>query len=290
MQEALFPIARMFRGPYVKRLSRHILTACRRLRYSTVLLTTAPLRSYGSLFLQVQDGLLAEENEKLPFARHVVCALKQFHFVQRFEIGMLVGAQEVIISDPECQIVVGAVDAVKSVCRSVRSFVCAVEPLDHLLVRTELFGDFIVVGKSDHMGDSELESFTKFVEKLLCGQRVGTVTVCDKTEIFWKFLEMPESHAHGYDAGADAAVVGDPVADDGAFCGIHDEPDVGFDTAYLDVGLIGGKGVPGTVVIVVNEGFDADGGSFAVVGDLLVGDGDVVEVKQRLPCPAEGKT
>lgn len=33
---------------------------------------------------------------------------------------------------------------------------------------------------------------------------------------------------------------------------------------------------------MIDKGPDADGGSLAVVGDLLVGDGDVVEVSQGL--------
>ena len=34
--------------------------------------------------------------------------------------------------------------------------------------------------------------------------------------------------------------------------------------------------------VLVNKGLDADGGSFTVVGDLLVGDADVVKVFQSL--------
>ena len=72
---APFLLNRIIREPYVNRLSRHILTAWRRLRYSTVLLTTAPLRCGSTVFLHIQDGLLTQEDEKLPFAWHVVGAL-----------------------------------------------------------------------------------------------------------------------------------------------------------------------------------------------------------------------
>ena len=38
------------------------------------------------------------------------------------------------------------------------------------------------------------------------------------------------------------------------------------------------------VRVLVNEGFDADGGGLAVAGDLLVGNVDVIQVFQCLGC------
>ena len=49
----------------------------------------------------------------------------------------------------------------------------------------------------------------------------------------------------------------------------------GSDPADLDVGLIANKCLTFLIRILVNKGFDADGCSFAVVCDLLVGDGNV---------------
>ena len=40
-------------------------------------------------------------------------------------------AQEVIVSDPERQIIVGTVDAVKAVCMAVRGFISSVQAFDH---------------------------------------------------------------------------------------------------------------------------------------------------------------
>lgn len=97
-----------------------------------------------------------------------------------------------------------------------------------------------------------------------------------------KFCKIPKRHTHGEDTGADAAVVGYLVAYDGACGGIHNEPDVGFDATDFDVCLVSCEHVPLFVGILVNEGFDADGGSFTVVGDLLVGNADVVKVFQGL--------
>ena len=64
----------------------------------------------------------------------------------------------------------------------------------------------------------------------------------------------------------------------GAFCGIHNKPDISFDPSDFDVGFIGSKCLAGFVVKVVNERFYTDGCGFAVVGDALMGDGNVVDV------------
>ena len=83
--------------------------------------------------------------------------------------------------------------------------------------------------------------------------------------------------------------VGHLVADDGPGGGVHDEPDVGFDAADFDIGFISGKYFPFFVGVLIDKGLDADGGSLAVVGYLLVGDADVVQVFQGLRGFAEGK-
>ena len=66
-------------------------------------------------------------------------------------------SEKVIISNPESQVIACAVDVIKTVCRPVRSLVSTVQPFDHLLERTEFSGDFIVVGKSNYLGDFKLE-------------------------------------------------------------------------------------------------------------------------------------
>ena len=74
---------------------------------------------------------------------------------------MLVGPQEVIISDPEGQVIVGAFDAVKAICFPVRSLVGPVQPFYDLFKGTVLFRHSIVVGKSNHLGDLERKVFAK---------------------------------------------------------------------------------------------------------------------------------
>ena len=88
---------------------------------------------------------------------------------------------------------------------------------------------------------------------------------------------MPESHAHGKDAGTDTMVIGYLIADDGTTGSIHDEPDVCFDATDFYVGFVSGKHFPRLVIVVVNEGFNTDGCRFAVIGYLLVGNADAVE-------------
>ena len=151
-----------------------------------------------------------------------------------------------------------------------------------MLVGAEFFGNRVIIGKSDDLGDAELKSIPKFMKELLGGKRIGAVAVSNKAEVFGKLLKVTKSHAHGHDTGSDTPVIGDPVADDGAFGGIHDEPDVRFDAADFDVGLIGSKDRAGVVIIVINKRFDADSGTFAIVSDLLMGDQDVVEVFKGL--------
>ena len=79
-----------------------------------------------------------------------------------------------------------------------------------------------------------------------------------------------------------AAVIRHLIADDGACGSVHYEPDVVFDATDFDVCLVSREHVPFFVGVLVNKGLDADGGGFTVVGDLLVGDADVVKVFQSL--------
>ena len=213
---------------------------------------------------------MTKEDQQLPFSGHIVSAFQHFYCVQDFIVVVFVRTQKVIVCNPQSKVIVGTVDVVKSVCFPVGRFIGPVQALDHLLKRAELFGNRIVVGKSNHLGNAELEGLPKFMEELLCSQRIGTVSVGNKAEVFWKLFEMPESHAHCHDAGTDATVVRDLVTDDGALRSIHNEPDISFDTADLDIGFIGSESAAGMIVKVVHERFYTDSGSFAVVGDLLV--------------------
>lgn len=245
-------------------------------------MTTAPLPCRSAVFLHVQDGLLAEEDEELPFAGHVVGIPQHFHFVEDFVFIVFVWTQEVVVGNPECQVIVGAVDAVKAVCRAVRSLIGAVEPFAHLFKRAVFRGDGIAVGKSDDLGDPEGKVFSRLFCEFHGGEWIGAVAVSDEPELFRELRKSPEGHAHGKDTGADTAVIGYLVADDGAGGGVHDEPDIGFDAADFDVGLISSEHVPFFIGVLIHKGFDADSGGPAVVGDLLVGDRDAVKVFEGL--------
>ena len=240
--------------------------------------------------LHLQDGLLPEKDKQLPLARHVVGIFQMLYFIEDTVVVVLMRSEEVIIGDPEGDIVVGTLIVVIAAGYAVGGFKRTVETLDHLFERAELFGDFVLVRKPDDLSDIKTELLTELVEELLGRKRIGAVAIGDKAEVFRKLLQLTESHAHGKDAGTDAAVVRDLIAKDGAGHRIHDEPDVSFDPADFDIGFIGNKGGSGFVIIVVNERLDDKGGSPGVVGDLLVGDPDVVKVFESLGGLAQGET
>ena len=256
--------------------------------YSTDRLTTAPLRS-GRSVLKVENGFLSEIDEKLPLGRHVRRVIQQIDAVKHFVMVVPVRTQEVVVGDPEGEIVVGAVKVVKAVGRPVGGLVGTVEAFYHLLVGPELSRDGIVVCKADDLSDVKPEGIAKASEELLSSQRVDRIAIGNEAELFRKFLKVPESHAHGHDAGTDGTVVGDAVTDDGTAESVHDEPDEGFNALDFNVGLVSGKGITGMVIEVVHERLDADGGGFAVVGDLLMGNGDPVKIMKSESGLTEGQ-
>ncbi len=232
---------------------------------------------------------MSEEDEQLPLARHVVGVFQILYLIEDMIVVMLMWPEKVIIGDPEGDIVVGTLIVVIAAGYAVGSLKRAVETLDHLFERAEPFGDFVLVCKPDDLGDAKAELLTELVEELLGRKGISTVSIGDETEVFRKLLPCTESHAHSKDAGADTAVVRNLIAQDGTGYRIHDEPDVSFDPADLDIGFIGNEGGSGFVVIVVNERFDDEGGSPGVVGNLLVGDPDIVKVFESQGSLAEGE-
>ena len=203
---------------------------------------------------------------------------------------VLMRSEKVIIGNPERHIVVGTLIVVIAAGYTIGCFERTVEPLDHLFVGTELFGDFVLIGKPDDLGDVKAELFSKLVEELLGCKWIGAVSIGDKAEVFRQFFPLTESHAHGKDAGTDTAVIRDLIAKDGTGYCIHDEPDVPFDSADFDVGFVGNKSGSSLVVIVVNERFDDKGGSPGIVSDLLMRDLNVVEVFEGLRSFAQGES
>lgn len=125
-------------------------------------------------------------------------------------------SQEVVVGNPECEVVVRTIVVVKAVCRTVRGFVGSVETFDQLFVRPELGGYRVVVCKADDLGDGEPHFFAEFQEELLSGKRISAVAISDKAEVLRKFFQMLEGHPHGHDAWPDAAVVRYLIADHGS--------------------------------------------------------------------------
>lgn len=203
---------------------------------------------------------------------------------------MLVGTQEVIISDPESQIIVGAFDAVKAVCFPVRSLIGPVQPFHDLFERAVFSRHSIVVGKSNDLSDLKDKIFAKLLCELYGSKWIGTVAVSDELEVFREFLKSLEGHAHGKDTRADPTVIRHLVTDDGTAGSVHDEPNIGFDAADLDVGFIGNKSLPFAIGILIDEGFDADSRSLTVVSDLLMGDLNVIKIFEGLAGFAQGQS
>ena len=240
--------------------------------------------------LEIKDGLLAKEDEDLPFPGHIFCSRQLFHFIQDFIFFCFMRTQEVVIGDPESQVIVGTIDVIKSISWTVGMLVCPVQTFNHLFVRAELRGNSIIIGQADNLGDGEPEILTEFMEELLGSQRIGAVTIRNELEMVRKFLpEVPKSHAQGEDAGADTTVIRDLIAEDGFFDSIHDEPYIAFFPADLDIGFVSREDIFRLVVIMVNKWFHTDSSGFAVIGDLLMGDRDVVEIFQGLGSFPEGK-
>ena len=241
-------------------------------------MTIAPLRYGSTSFLHIQDGLLTQEDEELPFARHIVGTLQYLYFVEDFEVIVFMWAKEVIVSNPEGKVIVGTVDVIETVCVTVRSLIGAVQSLNHLFERAVFRRNSIVVGKSNYLSDFEGKVFSKLLYEFHCSEWVSTVSICNELKILRQFYDPLECHTHGQDAGADTTIIRDLVADDGSCSGIHDEPDIGLDTPDFYIGLIRSEYTPLFVGVQIDKGFDTDGSGFAVVSDLLVGNADVIQV------------
>lgn len=227
--------------------------------------------------LLLQDGLLTEEDEKLPLAGHVVSTLQHFYFVEDFIFLVFMGSEKVVVCNPEGKVIISAVDVIKAVCVTVRSLISAVEPLNHLLEWAVFCRNRIVVGKPNDLSDFEGKVFPELLYEFHCGERIGAVTVSDELKVFGQLDKSPECHAHGEDAWADTTIIGYLVADNGTGCSIHDKPDVCFETADFYVGFIGSKDFSCIVIVVVYEWFDADSNCLTEVSYLLVGYVNVVK-------------
>ena len=198
--------------------------------------------------------------------------------------------QEVVISDPERKPVIRTFYPVEAVRMAVRRPVGTVETLDQLLVWTVPGGDGIVVCKADHLRDLKPHPFAELKEELLCCKRIGAIAVGNKKEAFRKLvLQLLKGHAHRHDAGTCAAVVGDLIPEDRTAGSIHDEPDEGVDTADLNVCLISHEGLAGLIVVMIHKGLYTECGRLTVVGDLLVGHLEAVEIHEGLGRFPQGK-
>ena len=112
---------RIIREPYVKGLSRHILTGfAGSVFHGSLDNGSAPAYEAVS-FLHFKYSLLAEEDYELPFSWHISAV--GYHFIlneRTLVIMYLMRTKKVVISNPKCEIIVGTIVVIKSVCGSVR--------------------------------------------------------------------------------------------------------------------------------------------------------------------------
>ncbi len=148
-----------------------------------------------------------QQDQELPLPRHVVSTLQHIDWIEHPVVAVLMGTEEVVVSDPECHVIVGAIIIVVTAADPVSGFKCAVKPFDHLLVGAELLRDRIIVCEPNYLGDVKPEAVPQFPCELLGGQGIGTISVGNKPELFGQPFHAPESHAHGKDARPDGAVV-----------------------------------------------------------------------------------
>ncbi len=136
-------------------------------------------------FLHLQDSLLPNKDKELPFARHIVSTVKHFNIVQNFVMVMFVRPQKVIISSPKSQVIIRTIIVVKTVCWAIRGFIGTVKSFYHLLVRTVLFGNLIIVGQSYDLSDFKFEIVFEFFSEFHCSKRICTITISNKFKVFW---------------------------------------------------------------------------------------------------------
>ena len=82
---------------------------------------------------------MPEKDKQLPLARHVVGIFQMLYFIENTIVVVLMRSEEVIISDPEGDIVAGTLIVVIAAGYVGGSFNRTVETLDHLFERPELF-------------------------------------------------------------------------------------------------------------------------------------------------------
>ena len=155
----------------------------------------------------MENGLLAEQDQELPLPGHVVSTLQHIDWIEHPVVAVLMGTEEVVVSDPECHVIVGVIIIVVTAADPVSGFKCAVKPFDHLLVGAELLRDRIIVCESDYLGNVKLEAVSQLPYELLGGQRISTIAVGNEPKLLGESFYAPESHAHGEDAWPDRAVV-----------------------------------------------------------------------------------
>ena len=74
--------------------------------------------------------------------------------------------------------------------------------------------NFIIVSKSDHLSNVEVEFLTEFSEKLLSSKWISAVRISYKLEIFWDFFKVLKGLTHSQYTWTNAPIIGYFITND----------------------------------------------------------------------------
>lgn len=172
---------------------------------------------------------------------------------------ILMRTQEVVVCDPQGDIIVGSFLVIITTGDPVAGFEGTVQTFHKLLEWAEFGSYFIIVRQTDDLGDAETEVFTIFLQELHGSKDIGRVTISDELEVFRELCKVTECFSHGKNAWSYCTVQGYLIAKDGTGYGIRDEPDIGFYAADFDISLISDHGVGSLIIVVIHERLDDSG-------------------------------
>ena len=113
----------------------------------------------------------------MPLGGHVPCLLQHIDLIEDLISHRLVRTQEVIVGDPERDVIVRAIVVVISALYAVGLLECAIQPFDELFKGTELPGHLIIICQANDLRDMELKVVSVFVKELLGSKNIGTVAI-----------------------------------------------------------------------------------------------------------------
>ena len=154
--------------------------------------------------------------------------------------------QEVIIGNPKRDVVDRAILCTISAGSAVGFLECRVQSLDELLERAGFFRYFIVICKTNDLGD---EDFAIFFNLKLLG-----ITISDEFQGFdRKFLKRIKCYPHGKNTGTNIAECKDLISKNRLGYLVHDEPDIRLNAFDFCVDFSDSQFIGRFVVVGIHE-------------------------------------